>query len=201
MKKTILLLGVGILLVVLVYFFFVKDWTMSAMDRVENNFGSSIEKAAQQYGINEAYLKALCVLESGGKKNSKRFEPKIYAKLKQVQQGKMNQLEGITKNDLKDTDDAGLRNLATSWGPFQLMGYKCFLLGIKVKDIRGEDAVDWGVRWVNLTYGDYVKSGKYEDAFHIHNTGSPLPKNGKPRTYHADYIPNGMKHMRMFDKK
>ena len=86
-------------------------------------------------------------------------------------------------------------NLASSWGPFQVMGYKCIELGVKLEDIRGENAVYWGIYWINKNYGDWLRKGKFEEAFRIHNTGSP---NGK--TTNSNYVSNGMKYMRDFEK-
>ena len=71
-------------------------------------------------------------------------------------------LEGILqKLGIKNINEAGLKNLSTSWGPFQLMGYKCIILGIYVKDIRGDNSVYWGVKWINKTYGKYLKKGRF----------------------------------------
>jgi hypothetical protein len=78
------------------------------------------------------------------------------------------------------------------------MGYKCLHLGIKIKDLRGNSSLFFGVKWIADTYGDYVRKGKYADAFHIHNTGRPVPKNGKYITYDPKYVPNGLKHMEYF---
>ena len=100
---------------------------------------------------------------------------------------------------LKDASDDALRNLATSWGPFQLMGYKCFELGIKVSDIRGESSIDWSVKWISDSYGNYLKNERYADAFHIHNTGRPIPKSGRHLTYNKDYVEKGLDYMNYFN--
>lgn len=174
-------------------FFFLScaNWTRH---QVEENYGNEVDKYALQYQIPAHYLKALIVLESSGKKEVKpRFEKNVYKDLKEVQSGKKS-LEKITANDLKGCSDEALRNLASSWGPFQLMGYKCLQLGIQVQDLRGEDAVKWAIHWINLTYGDYLRQGNFEAAFRIHNTGSPTG-----RTHDTNYVKNGMKHMKMFE--
>ena len=94
--------------------------------------------------------------------------------------------------------DEALRNLATSWGPFQLMGYKCIQLDVQLRDIRGKDAIRAGAQWVDLTYGDALRAGRFEDAFHLHNTGKPYPADGQPTTFHPDYVQRGMAYMRKF---
>ncbi|MGB2470589.1 MAG: hypothetical protein ACPIA5_07030, partial [Flavobacteriales bacterium] len=94
-------------------------------------------------------------------------------------------------------DDA-LRNLATSWGPFQLMGYKCILLDVNIRDIRGPNGVEHGADWINQTYGNSLRAGRFKDCFHMHNTGSPYPKTGLPRTHDPQYVPRGLAMMNQF---
>ena len=66
---------------------------------------------------------------------------------------------------------------ATSWGPFQLMGYKCILLDVNIRDIRGLNGVEHGADWINQTYGNSLRAGRFKDCFHMHNTGVTLPQN------------------------
>ena len=42
---------------------------------------------------------------------------------------------------IHDASDDALKNLATSWGPFQLMGYQVIPLDLNIADIRGDEAV------------------------------------------------------------
>jgi hypothetical protein len=81
------------------------------------------------------------------------------------------------------------------------MGYKCLIFGINVKDLRGDEAIDWGVEWIQKTYGSYLSNGDYKNAFHIHNSGHPLPASGKPETYNPRYIEEGLKWMEYFQSK
>jgi hypothetical protein len=55
------------------------------------------------------------------------------------------------------------------------------------------------VKWIDLTYGDYIRRGQYKDAFHIHNTGRPYPDSGPPKTYDPKYVPNGLMYMKYFE--
>lgn len=169
------------------------------LNKVVENYGYAIDSAAAVFDLNPNYLKALCMLECGGRKVfDQRFEPHVYRKLKAVKFNILSNYEHVTPDMLRDANDEALRNLASSWGPFQLMGYKCLLLGIKVRDIRGPQSVYYGVKWIDMTYGDYIRKGKYDDAFHIHNTGMPLPDNHKPRTYDPKYIEHGLNYMKKF---
>jgi len=172
------------------------------VDMVIKHYGAQIDSAANVFKIDPAYLKALCMLECSGRKVfDQRFEPHVFRKLKSVKFNMLDNYEHVTPNLLMDANDEALKNLASSWGPFQLMGYKCLLLDIKVRDIRGEEAVFYGVKWIDMTYGEYLRAGKYKDAFHIHNTGMPYPTNGKPKTYDPDYCDQGLKYMEVFKNK
>ena len=104
----------------------------------------------------------------------------------------------MTAAHLADASDDALRNLATSWGPFQLMGYKCILLDVNIRDIRGNNGIEHGADWINQTYGQAMRQGRYRDCFHMHNTGQPYPKTGLPRTHDPQYVPRGMAMMKQF---
>ena len=105
----------------------------------------------------------------------------------------------ITHEMIADASDEALKNLAKSWGPFQLMGYKCLHLDVKVKDLRGDDALDWGAKWIKLEYGHLLRKKRYKDAFHYHNTGKTYPKSGIPKTHDPKYVDNGLKYMAYFE--
>lgn len=175
--------------------------TKGGPDMVLKNYGAAIDSAANIFGVSSSYLKALCLLECSGKKKfQQRFEEHVYRKLKKVKFKELSNYEHVTPEMLQDANDEALKNLASSWGPFQLMGYKCLLLDIKIRDIRGDDAVFYGVKWIDLTYGETLKEKKFKDAFHIHNTGSPFPSNGSPKTYDPNYCNRGLKYMDWFSK-
>mgnify|MGYP006150515555 FL=1 len=80
------------------------------------------------------------------------------------------------------------------------MGYQAYELGVYVADIRGKNAITHGIKWCDKRYGKYLKKNKFKDAFHIHNTGKPYPKSGKPFTYDPQYIPKGIKYITYFEK-
>lgn len=168
--------------------------------RTEKNYGKEIDKLAKDFNLSSAYLKALVVLECSGRKEIKpRFEKHIFQKLKQVQNGKINNYEAVTKELIADANEEALINLSSSWGPFQLMGHKCLLLDIKVKDLRGQDALYWGIKWIDITYGKKIRNGKFEDAFHMHNTGRGFPEDGYSQTHDPEYVSKGMAYMKKFE--
>ena len=165
-------------------------------DRTELNYGAELERLASEFDLPAEYLKALVILESSGRKKvPSRYEKHVYNRLKNLKNGKRKRYETLRPHHLKDASTAALKNLASSWGPFQLMGYKCLALGVNISDIRGDDALYWGVFWINKEYGDYLRQNKFEEAFRIHNTGSPSGK-----TYNSNYVSEGLAHIAYFKK-
>tara|TARA_Y100000385_G_C12960377_1_gene579512 strand:+ start:392 stop:1054 length:663 start_codon:yes stop_codon:yes gene_type:complete len=176
-----------------------ERWGMQA---TQKNYGAEVRKWSVHYNVPFPYLMALIQLESAGRKPAgKRFEAHVFERLAEVKQGKRTHYEHVTQANLEEANEEALRNLATSWGPFQLMGYKCILLDRQIRDIRGQDAVRAGIEWIHLTYGDALRNGKFQDAFHLHNTGKPFPKSGTPSTFHPDYVEKGLRFMEAYDEK
>lgn len=167
--------------------------------RVEENYGKLIDSCSYLIGVPPEYVKALTCLECSGRTDMpKRFEKHVYKRLKDVRDGKKSSYEGVTSAMIKDANDDALKNLATSWGPFQIMGYKCLHLNINVVDLRGNEAVYWGIKWIKGEYGHLLNAKRYKDAFHYHNAGCVFPSDGKPKTYDKDYVPNGLEYMKWF---
>lgn len=187
------------------YWFPLQDETSGAEsgpDAVIENYGKDILRFAGQFDVPPEFAAALCMLECAGRKPVKsRFEKHVYLKLKLVKLHMRKQYEHVTADDLDDAGEEAMENLASSWGPFQLMGYKCLLYDIRVKDLRGDSGVYWALKWMQENYGTYLRKKDYKSAFHIHNAGTPWPKTGKPATFHPDYVPDGLKWMAYFRKK
>ena len=120
-----------------------------------------------------------------------RFEHHVCKRLKQVKEGRRSRYEHVRKKHLADATSEAIENLATSWGPFQI---------IRVKDLRGDSSLYWVVKWIAREYGNYIRQGKYKDAFHFHNAGTPFPRNGKPRTYDTKYVERGMGFIEYFNR-
>lgn len=167
------------------------DWW--GIRATKSNYSEEVLKWSKVFDLPYPYLMSLIQMESGGRKPAgKRFEPHVFEQLKAVRDGGREAYENVTPGHLADASDDALRNLSTSWGPFQLMGYKCILLKVQIRDIRGNEAIRFGVDWINQTYGKRLKQGDFEDAFHLHNTGKLYPKDGKPQTFHPDYVARGI---------
>lgn len=174
----------------------------SGPEAVIENYGDEIKKCAEAYRIPPEYLAALCMLESGGRKPVPvRFEKHIYTRLRLVQMGLRKSYEHVQSTDILTAGDDALQNLASSWGPFQLMGYKCLMFDIQVKDLRGDNSVFWAAKWIDTTYGRFIRKQDFKSAFHMHNAGSPFPANGKPRTFHPGYVDEGLRWMAYFKNR
>lgn len=185
------------ILKVIVFCFLVIGCEYSTIQKIQENYSEEVSKYAKEYHLSEAYLKALIAIEcSGNNPADNRFEENIYKKLKEVRDGKRKKYEFITKSQLRECSDDALKNLANSWGPFQIMGYKCIQLGIKISDLRGPNAVKWGVKWINHEYGNLIRNKEYEHAFRFHNTGKI---NGK--TFDPNYVENGLNKMNEFEQE
>ncbi len=179
-----------------------KKGRLGSYQSVIYNYGTEIDVAAKKYDIDASFLKSLCALESSGKSNpGSRFEPHVYQKLKKLKNKEIDRYDCLISRDINNASDEALKNLATSWGPFQLMGYKCLELGMSVKDLRGKNTVDYSVSWISKSYGHLIRAKRFEDAFHFHNTGKLVPKFGRYLTYDKSYVPRGVKYMKYFSNK
>lgn len=171
----------------------------NALERTQANYATEVREAAEKLNLSYEYLMALIALETSGfKPPGKRFERHVFRQLKNVKKGKLRRYENIKKKTLADANDDAIKNLATSWGPFQLMGYKCVGMDVNVHDLRSEQSVYYGAKWIDEEYGHLVRKKKFADAFHFHNTGRKIPHNGKYQTHDPKYIPRGLEYMRFF---
>jgi hypothetical protein len=166
-----------------------------------NNYKKDVDFYAKKNDLPSSYFMALIMLECSGKKNiTPRYENHIYKKLKDFKNGKISKFENITQKEIKKYDDAELKVLAKSYGPFQIMGYKTIKMGVTVDDLQGEDAIRIGIEWINKEYGNLLRDGRFKDAFHTHNTGKLFPKSGIPTTYDPKYVENGLYYLKYFSK-
>ena len=173
---------------------------LSSVELTTQNYGEQVDQIAQEMGLPAAYFKALIVLECSGESPPKsRYERHVYKRLHNVKKGRRKRYGSITKKTLRKFSDQQLKDLATSWGPLQIMGYQSLAMKISVNRFKEEFALYYSMQWANKTYGNYLRKGNYTDAFHIHNTGKPLPSNGRPRTYDPNYIKKGLKYIKVYE--
>ncbi len=172
------------------------------LNRTYRNYAETVIKEAEEYELPADYLLALIALECSGKRMvPHRYEPKVYEALKKVKLKELSSYDNVNYKKVKNLSERELKDMASSWGPFQLMGYKSFELKCKISDIAGKKAIPLGIKWINSAYGGLLRKKKYKDAFHIHNTGRKYPLIGPPRTYHKNYVPQGLKYQESFKLK
>jgi hypothetical protein len=220
-KKWVIALGAFLVLLIpaWIYRYDLAEWTrnklgielpedprpagISDLEWCEQNYHDEILNLSVKHNVPYEYLMSLIVLECGGNKPAgHRFEKHIFNRLKKIQEGKGRKFENIKQEHLVGLDEQGLTNLSTSWGPFQLMGYKVIGLGVNVVDLRDEEtAADVGVQWIKQEYGHFLAKKKYKDAFHYHNTGDRFPMSGRSHTHDPYYVSDGIKYLKYFEKK
>lgn len=207
-KKSSVLLRLLIASFALVAFyviFFYSDKTKinearKKLFNIEERYGKKIDIASKKFQVHPSYLKSLIMLESSGRDNIPgRFEPHVYEKLKRVKKKHFATYESITHKMVEKISDDSLKLLASSWGPFQIMGYKTLFLNITIDELKGKDAIYWGTKWISINYGKLLRKKKYKDAFHYHNTGKLFPGDGTSRTHNPEYVYKGLKYMEFFD--
>lgn len=186
-----------------IYILSVVD-SINYLERIDYVYAMRLNGIAKSFNLPSAYLKSLLILECSGKyKVPPRFEQGVFNRLKRIRDGKDENASysGITKEMIHNATDEALRNMATSWGPFQIMGYHAVVMGLKVRNLRGFKSLYYGVKWIDNNYGDYLRAGKYKDAFHLHNAGKPFPASGIPATHNPDYVPRGLKYLKYFQDR
>ena len=169
---------------------------------VINNYGPDIKSVATSKGLKTSYFMALCMLECGGRKPApSRYEKHIFNRLMDVKTGQRESYELVKTEDLKNANGSAIKNLASSWGPFQVMGYKVVAHGILIKELRGPNGVKHGIDWIESEYGKLLQEDRFKDAFHFHNAGRVMPKKGGVRTHSKSYVSDGMKWMTYFEEQ
>lgn len=163
--------------------------------QIFTRFGGLIHLACSNSIVPEDFLAGFIGVEAGIDRTGQirpeatRFEPGVYHKLTAVRDGLMSRWSGIVTRDLNGLSDAAIRNLATSWGMTQIMGWHLIhnLKGT-IQDLRDPDKhLHFTVQLLVLTASVHLKSGRFDNVLRIWNTGSA---NGK--TYHDDYVDNAL---------
>lgn len=175
------------------------DQPSNVMERTKFNYGDEVKKFGSELNLPYEYFMALIVLEcSGNRPSGTRFEAHVFSKLQDVRDGNRRRYENVKPEIIANASDDALKNLATSWGPLQLMGYKCIGMKVNVEDIRGDDAVFHAMSWVDDEYGNLLRKGKFKDAFHLHNTGRKYPLVGGSKTHDPKYVEKGLQYIEYF---
>ena len=197
MRRWHVLVGIIVLAAAL---WFILSQPKTSAERAMANYGEDLMSLSKKYKVPWKYLMALTVLEcSGDKPCPSRLERHVFEQLQQLRDGKKKRYGAVQQSDIDDAGDEALKNLASSWGPFQVMGYHCIQSEVTVAQLRSDEGLDHAVRWINANYGDRLRKQEWQDAFHIHNTGKPFPKSGSPTTHDPQYVFRGIALMEEFE--
>ena len=95
----------------------------NVLERAKFNYGDEVKGYSDQLNLPYEYFMALIVLEcSGNKPSGSRFEPHVFAKLKDVRDGNRRKYENVKPEILANASDDALKNLATIMGPIAVNG-------------------------------------------------------------------------------
>jgi hypothetical protein len=170
-----------------------------ALNAIERMYGQELSSLAAKHSLPPEYLKALIMLETSGRKRiPPRYEAHVYEELIALQQHRRTRYEHVRAQHLKGKNASYLKELASSWGPFQIMGYKSIELGLDISDLHGPKAIEHGVYWINKDYGHILRRKQYKDAFHYHNTGRRHPQKAPSQTHDPKYVSRGLRYMEYF---
>ena len=154
-----------------------------------------LDKFTSQGSILESFWAALTINETGifiknNLKVPKRFEPAVYKGFQGVLAGKIPEYENFHHTDLVQLPDEGIRELASSHGLTQVMGYHAVNLGHVISELDTPEthyliASKLMAMFVARYYLD--PQADFGDMFTCWNTGRP---DGK--TYDPNYAANGI---------
>ena len=173
-----------------------RDDDDALMLQLYHSMHDDITRAASGTDITPSYLAAIISLESAppGNRNSRRFEPAVYERIKQLRdQGRP--YGNFKQSVLKKLNNRELKELSTSYGLTQIMGYHCLELGCSVQDLKGDYHLVWAVSWMQKHYQSKARNRDWAACFRIHNTGRAT---GTPSR--RDYVSKGLLRMAYYDK-
>ncbi|EHQ07793.1 hypothetical protein [Leptonema illini] len=166
----------------------------AVMLHIYHRLHPEIEAAVDGTEIPAAFLAALISLESHppGNRDSRRFEPKVYQRLLEMKnQGRS--FGRLPAERIRMLSDAELRELATSYGLTQIMGYHCLDLGCSIQDLSGEYHLLWSIAYMQRHYLSQIVKKDWEACFRIHNTGR-----AEGTTHRNDYAEKGLLRMQYY---
>lgn len=170
---------------------FSKSTAQKLAAQIRQRFGQKIARAVEGTPVPQKFVAGLISVEAGKKngqivENATRFEPHVFAKLKQVRDGKLLQYNKIRRAQIADASDEALEALARSYGLTQTMGWWSLHLKCTVADLRDpEKHLKYAVKLMLLnSQGDFER-GEFEGEMRQWNSGSE-----KGKTHDPDYVAN-----------
>jgi len=166
------------------------------MFHIYHSLNDEITLAVKGTDIDPAYLAALISLESHppGNRKSQRFEQNIYDRLLELKNDGKN-FGRIPRKTVMEKSDKELRDLATSFGLTQIMGFHCLDLGCNPEDLKGMYHLQWAAAWMQKNYGKKARERNWSSCFRIHNTGK-----SQGETHRRDYVERGLARMAYYKK-
>ena len=183
----------------MITFFFIRcpeNEEDAVMFHIYHSLNEEITLAVKGTDIDPAYLAALISLESHppGNKKSKRFEENVYKRLLELKNDGRS-FGRISRSAILNRSDNEIRDLATSFGLTQIMGFHCLDLGCSPDDLKGNYHLQWAAAWMQKNYGKKAKQEDWPSCFRIHNTGHP-----RGETFRKDYVERGLARMAYYKK-
>jgi hypothetical protein len=183
------------------------------MAAIRTKYGPAIASAVETTTFPVALLAALTANETGLDSGSIRFEPKVAGDLLMVLIGRKANYGAITRSALvgwfppnfTPSEFAGaLINLASSWGPTQIMGYQALANDYALSDIAGMDFSKHYRHAVEMLE-DFAKRFHLSPPttgdtaapyFRCWNAGSPNGTTADP-----NYVANGLNRMTLYEEE
>lgn len=155
---------------------------------------TDIDRAAKGTDFSPEYMAALISIESSppGNPYSERFEPAVYQHLLKLKHDAVP-WGGVSRTKLRKYSDEELKQLATSYGLVQIMGYHCLAMGCTVDELRGDYQLQWAAVYMQAHYAKPARKSDWSTCFRIHNTGRP---DGRP--HRSDYVERGLIRMQYY---
>lgn len=190
------------------------------MQNIKTQWGMLFNQVTASFpAVKPSFLAALTANETGGDPNASRFEPAVFGKLGRVVTGNLDSYGSITAAQLLEfavpTADAPasiemarfvfannltrLRDLATSWGLVQIMGYHAIAFDTPngVADLKNPvSEIPLACRLLaQFADGNGLDlSTNFAELFACWNTGRPHGQTADPK-----YIPNGLARMQLYE--
>lgn len=123
---------------------------------------------------------------------ARRYESHVFDALKNIRdEGKdkgRDNYNGIVQSRIADCTDAALRNLATSWGYTQIMGWWAIRMNWTVARLKDKNShLSLAVQLIEKVAPKQVEKGDWQAALRIWNTGSAAGK-----AHDLDYVYNAL---------
>jgi len=188
------------------------------MAAIKAKYGSFIDEAIEGTPFPAALVAALVANESGLNEGATRFEPKVAGALILLATGVKANYGSIGAQDLldwlgqisMDTANGGrlppqaavllaLRNLASSWGPTQIMGYQALAGHYALSELPN---LQWHFKHCVAMLDDFKKrfslatdaAADFSPYFHCWNAGAPGAD-----TFDPNYTANGLRRMAIYE--